>query len=207
MFHLLNKKYVNVLLTLLVLSPMTTYAFDIENDVPVLESEEALARSEAARQEAIDAQRQMEEEQLNSVSVINQAKAAIDQARRDEKRATQSRLATEKFVAKMKKQKADLEAKRKLGVARAKKSEAELNRAEKQRDSLKTATEELRSKNDLLNQQIRELSKKEKQLQAEIRGLKLKQKTQLKVRKTLQGSLAKSKARVQSLNSSKLSLQ
>lgn len=179
----------------------------IESEASVVESEEALAKSDAARQESADAQREMEQEKLNSESVMSKAKAAIVQAEQDEKAAIKARLATEKFVAQMKKKKAELQAKKNLAELNAKKAKRALTAAEKQKESLVSVNSKLSDRNQELSAQIKEFNKQEKALAVEIRQLKIQHERQLKLKKSLQMKLGQSKAKLKSLQAMRSSLR
>ncbi|MEY4616288.1 MAG: hypothetical protein RJB66_1248 [Pseudomonadota bacterium] len=205
MGHYINTKNLAFFLLLIVQSPLV-FASQIESDVATIESEEALARSESARQEAAEAQRSLEEEKLNSVSMINEAKTAISQAQREEKNALQKKMETEKFVAKMKKKKAELQSKQKQAQTKAKSAQIALSKVEKQKNNLLIANDKLKAANASLDEQLREAIKKERVLKAEIRVLKIKQKNQVTTRKAIQAKLTKAKSRLNTLHQSKVSL-
>jgi chromosome segregation ATPase len=209
-FCMINKKELNmfskkfvVMILALGISQALFASSDIESEASVVESEEALAKSEAARQESAEAQKEMEQERLNSTQVMSKAKAAILQAEQDEKRAINSRLATEKYIAVMKQQKAQLQAKKSLSELNLKKATRALTVVEKQKTSLVDTNTKLTDRNQELTAQIKEFNKQEKTLMAEIRQLKMQHEKNMKLKKVLQMRLSESKSRIKNLQATK----
>ena len=158
MFKVQTANIFKFITTILVLSVSTPrlYAESVESAAPSLEYEEALAKSEAARQESSDSQKDIEQERLNSEPVIANAKMAIDKAALDEKIALKDKLNAEKIVNSLRQQKSQLlktQAKKETAVKSAQKVLAKI---EKQKNSLEADNRRLNESNTKMSEQIKE---------------------------------------------------